>query len=145
MQLVSGNSSSISWLTLSRAENVSLGSSDVSLAVSRVRSNMAFAGLTERWAESVCLFHRIWGGVPRAESFANTRMNANRRVPVAQRYDDNPDCDGLSEKEQRQCAVGADGQYKEDLLGGVKDLLDLEVYEEVTRWWLRATKLYVCA
>ena len=45
----------------------------------------AFVGITDYWQSSICLFHAMHGGTPRAESFANVRssesqMNRTRGV-----------------------------------------------------------------
>ena len=39
----------------------------------RLRTGLAFIGLTEYWDLSICLFHAMFGGAPRPGSFANTR------------------------------------------------------------------------
>lgn len=44
------------------AEAVPLTLSDLRRAENRLRSGMAFVGLTEAWNASVCLFHAQHGG-----------------------------------------------------------------------------------
>lgn len=46
---------------------------NVSLALERVSSPRFFFGNTDRWAESVCLFHKWYGGIPRAFEMMNNR------------------------------------------------------------------------
>ncbi|CAB9526323.1 expressed unknown protein [Seminavis robusta] len=45
-----------------RQEIEHMGPLDVSLAIERVSQPRFFFGITERWAESLCLFHRWFGG-----------------------------------------------------------------------------------
>ena len=49
----------------------------------RVRDDLALVGLTERFDETVCLFHAIYGGAPRPSQFINGR--ARRHSAVARR------------------------------------------------------------
>lgn len=45
---------------------------ELSLAIEMLRA-FAFVGLTERWAESICLFHALFGGCCHAAELVNTR------------------------------------------------------------------------
>ncbi|GBF93713.1 hypothetical protein Rsub_06816 [Raphidocelis subcapitata] len=40
-----------------------------------------FFGLTDRWAESVCLFHATFGGEPRPSQFINVRPGDSLKIP----------------------------------------------------------------
>ncbi|GBF98963.1 hypothetical protein Rsub_12609 [Raphidocelis subcapitata] len=40
-----------------------------------------FFGLTDRWAESICLFHATFGGEPRPSAFLNTRPGESPQPP----------------------------------------------------------------
>ena len=44
---------------------------------------LAFVGLQERWAESICLFHAMLGGAPRKVEFvvAHSRRRREAHVP----------------------------------------------------------------
>ena len=46
-------------------------------AMANVR-DMAFVGLTEEWGESICQFHRQFGGVPQQEEFGNIHPGHRR-------------------------------------------------------------------
>lgn len=48
---------------------------DAREAVQRLRKGFAFVGLTDLWTPSVCLFHRMLGGAPRAGEFESSRVN----------------------------------------------------------------------
>ena len=51
------------------------GPPDVAAAVARVRA-FAFIGLTDRWEESLCLFHSWYGGTTQPYELANNRPSA---------------------------------------------------------------------
>jgi len=72
-------------------------------AARRVREGFAFVGITEEWDLSICLFHKMFGGVCEANNFVDTR----------------PSSDGKS----------ADTDYDTSALMGWHDDLDGEVYE----------------
>ena len=46
---------------------------DAARAARRVREGFAFVGLTEEWALSICLFHKMFGGACHADEFKDTR------------------------------------------------------------------------
>mmetsp|Transcript_78280 Transcript_78280/g.181622 ORF Transcript_78280/g.181622 Transcript_78280/m.181622 type:complete len:186 (-) Transcript_78280:68-625(-) len=52
--------------------------SEVRLAVERVRSDFAFVGLTDRWALSMCLGHRMFGGACHRSDFVDTRVTRGK-------------------------------------------------------------------
>lgn len=54
-----------------------LGPERIDRAVANVR-DMAFVGLTEEWGESICQFHRQFGGVPQQEEFGNIHPGHRR-------------------------------------------------------------------
>eukprot|EP01065_Artemidia_motanka_P047999 TRINITY_DN7644_c0_g1_i1.p1 TRINITY_DN7644_c0_g1~~TRINITY_DN7644_c0_g1_i1.p1 ORF type:complete len:276 (+),score=66.89 TRINITY_DN7644_c0_g1_i1:71-898(+) len=53
-------------------------------AAARLRS-FAFVGLTHRWAESVCLFHRMWGGPMRPVELENLNPGVPKAAGEAHR------------------------------------------------------------
>ena len=57
-----------------------LTSSELSIAVARLMG-LDFFGITDRWSESVCLFHAVFGGTPRPSQFINVREGPQRHVP----------------------------------------------------------------
>ncbi|CAE7204906.1 hypothetical protein AK812_SmicGene40999 [Symbiodinium microadriaticum] len=72
-------------------------------AARRVREGFAFVGISEEWDLSICLFHKMFGGVCEASNFVDTR----------------PSSDGKS----------ADSDYDTSVLMGWHDDLDELVYE----------------
>ena len=56
---------------------LTLNASHVAEAVRRIEQDIAFVGLTERFDESVCLFHRRFGGRPVPAQFVNVRPMVN--------------------------------------------------------------------
>ena len=75
---------------------------------------LAFVGLQERWAESVCLFHAMLGGAPHKVEFA-VAHTARRRGPFDQGRPLEPMV------------------YDEGRLGGFVDAADEAVYAEAAR------------
>lgn len=59
--------------------NATLTTQHVELAKSRLRTDFAFVGLTDRWEESICLFHAMFGGPCRDLEFANVRPGAENK------------------------------------------------------------------
>ena len=49
----------------------------------RLQSAFAFVGLTERWADTICLFHARFGGVVRAVELRNNRPTSGLGVKAA--------------------------------------------------------------
>jgi hypothetical protein len=45
----------------------------VDLAVSRINDNSFYFGFTDRWSESICLFHKWFGGSLRSFELKNNR------------------------------------------------------------------------
>lgn len=85
----------------------------------RVRDDFAFVGLTHAWNESVCLFHRMWGGRTLAVEFENVRLGGYRSTPSS-----------------------ADASYLREI--GYTDL-DTELYAEVETLFYRRLRQYGCA
>ena len=69
---------------------LTLNASHVAEAVRRVQHDLAFVGLTERFDESVCLFHARFGGRPVPAQFVNVRptvvnhTTSSASVPASQ-------------------------------------------------------------
>ncbi len=57
---------------------LTFNTSHVAEAVRRIEHDLAFVGLTERFDESVCLFHARFGGHPVPAQFVNVRPMVNR-------------------------------------------------------------------
>lgn len=51
-----------------------------SVAVERIKSNSFFFGLTERWNESMCLFHRWYGGSVESFELINMRPTKTKQT-----------------------------------------------------------------
>ncbi|CAE7912678.1 unnamed protein product [Symbiodinium sp. KB8] len=60
---------------------------DATEAARRVRDGFAFVGLTEEWALSICLFHKMFGGACNAFEFLDTRPSFDGKS-AEQDYDD---------------------------------------------------------
>jgi hypothetical protein len=55
-------------------QGVEMTSYLIKLAEDRLINDFAFVGLTERWDESICLFHQMLGGIAREVEFENVRQ-----------------------------------------------------------------------
>jgi len=53
---------------------VNLTRTDLKEAIRRVQEDFAFVGLTEYFVESVCLFHRMFGGAINIDELKNMRF-----------------------------------------------------------------------
>ena len=73
----------------------------------RLRKGFAFVGLTDLWTPSVCLFHRMLGGAPRAGEFESSRVNRG--------------VNGTGSEKRS-------GRYDEAQLGGYRDEYDEALY-----------------
>ena len=56
---------------------VDLTQADLMEAIRRIKNDFAFFGLTDYYTETVCLFHRMFGGIVESQEFLN-----NRYVPT---------------------------------------------------------------
>lgn len=101
------------------ASPVEISSDMLDEAKRRVREDFAFVGLTNAWNQSVCLFHRMWGGRTLAVEFENTRPGGYRSTPSA-----------------------ADANYLREI--GYADR-DTELYAEVEALFSRRLRQYGCA
>ena len=52
------------------AEDVEINDTDMIIAKRRI-SQYKFVGLTEEWNRSICLFHKMLGGIPREVEYLN--------------------------------------------------------------------------
>eukprot|EP00614_Pseudopedinella_elastica_P015935 CAMPEP_0172653500 /NCGR_PEP_ID=MMETSP1068-20121228/243862_1 /TAXON_ID=35684 /ORGANISM="Pseudopedinella elastica, Strain CCMP716" /LENGTH=130 /DNA_ID=CAMNT_0013467935 /DNA_START=1155 /DNA_END=1547 /DNA_ORIENTATION=+ len=95
------------------ASKRTLGTPEIATAVQRLKDDFAFVGLTERFADSVCIFHALFGGRPAAAEFVNVRP---RKGAVS------PPFPGL-----------AYGAYDETPLIGWQDIADEALYAEALR------------
>lgn len=62
--------------------NATLTHQHVDVAKQRLRTDFAFVGLTDRWDESICLFHAMFGGQCRDLEFANVRPGAKSELEL---------------------------------------------------------------
>jgi len=85
-----------------------LTDADIELAVHRVRFGFAFVGILEEWSQTVCLFHKMFGGSCRPDEAMRYRQGAKRRK------------DG---------GVDSDGNYNVSVLNGYVDKADTRVYD----------------
>lgn len=60
-------------------EGIKMTEQLVETALDRLEDGFAFVGLTEEWALSVCLFHKMFGGTPHKREFQNVRPGAEHR------------------------------------------------------------------
>eukprot|EP00051_Salpingoeca_urceolata_P007793 m.100609 g.100609 ORF g.100609 m.100609 type:complete len:352 (-) comp15408_c0_seq3:115-1170(-) len=60
---------------------VSISAAELEEAKRRVREDFAFVGLQEYWNESVCLFHRMFGGTLLDNAFQNSRSHVGKVAP----------------------------------------------------------------
>ena len=51
---------------------------NVTKALERINSRSFYFGITERWEESICLFHKTFGGETRDFELMNNRKQVNR-------------------------------------------------------------------
>ena len=80
-------------------------------AAAAVRA-LAFVGILERWRDSICLFHKMHGGLPRDIEFAMTHSTQSHRVAV----------------QKPGTLFDAPTPYDESVLDGVEDPDDEAVY-----------------
>lgn len=66
-------------------QNVTLEPEDLTEAMRRVRS-FAFVGITEYYTESVCLFHRMFGGAIHPDELSNLRYGRGTAKNRCQAY-----------------------------------------------------------
>ena len=62
---------------------LALNASHVAEAIRRIEQELAFVGLTERFDESICLFHARFGGRPVPAQFVNVRPMVNTTSTVS--------------------------------------------------------------
>ncbi len=53
---------------------------NISVALDRIQAPHFFFGITDRWEESICLFHRKYGGSTQAFELKNNRKTKRKRV-----------------------------------------------------------------
>jgi hypothetical protein len=99
----------------------------------RLRTGLAFVGITEHWDLSICLFHAMFGGVPRPGSFANTRRGDALTNRTVVGYS--------SSKGTEVVPSGADGLKSKE--GGVATEADDADDAWDTRLYLAARRLFV--
>lgn len=68
----------LNGIDIDRDVNITRGM--ISNAVAALNDEFAFVGIMERYNASVCLFHKMFGGSPRAVEFQNTHATVVRRT-----------------------------------------------------------------
>lgn len=90
---------------------------EVALAKKRLKEDVAFVGITGRWEESMCLFHKMFGEPCDRKQFLDTRPGRDKRKPQKEAYN-----------------------FTE--LQGVEDPYDTELYNEAVRLFEERLKDY---
>jgi len=96
--------------------------SEVTESVLRIEQDFAFVGLTDEWYFSVCLFHAMFGGVPKAIELMIIGSTHTQ--------------DGVRD------AVVNSSQYDTSELEGFTDRFDGPVFEKATNLFQRSKQLY---
>lgn len=92
-----------------------MGPEDVKKAIRVVDEGFAFAGLSEEWDLSVCLFHTMFGGECRRREFRNINFAVYNKKPEEGFWN------------------ATSGRWDEGQLQGFRDTADGALYEHVSR------------
>eukprot|EP00929_Paragymnodinium_shiwhaense_P100928 TRINITY_DN63629_c0_g1_i1.p1 TRINITY_DN63629_c0_g1~~TRINITY_DN63629_c0_g1_i1.p1 ORF type:complete len:587 (-),score=116.83 TRINITY_DN63629_c0_g1_i1:63-1823(-) len=101
---------------------------EVNEAIDRLQNDVAFVGIVEEWALTVCLWHAKFGGECREDEFINTRPGAKTAQMLQQG----------EAKSNRQVAT----YDTSDVLGDWKDEADRALYEAGRLRFLRDLQTY---
>lgn len=99
-----------------------LGSYDVAVAQHRLRVAFSFVGLVEQWDLSICLGHKMFGGICRDTDFLNTRPGRQVMDPDTKYY--------------------SQAAYNTSELHGFRDAYDGAVYKEAKRIFAQSLLRY---
>jgi hypothetical protein len=61
---------------------------NLTLAVERISSDQFYFGITDRWKESICLFHAIYGGEMQPFELRNNRPTNRTKTDNYRHYED---------------------------------------------------------
>ena len=104
-------------------EATTLNAKKMNEAIRRLRTHLVFVGLTDEWNDSMCLFHRMFGGKAVAGSFKNVRDTAKILAS-----------DGKEEDREGRGEGGGGGEGGGDDAGYVRDQALEELGPEDDKW-----------
>jgi len=110
--------------------------SSIKKALRRLNEGVAFIGIVEQWALSVCLFHAMFGGNCHWREFQNTRIGDLRVVNKEGNH-----VAAIANSSSR-CWSRVQCGYNISILGGWRDEIDAALYERAVAIFWSNVKLF---